>query len=245
MESTTSLPLPEYTRRSVRAWWADGLWDLAMAGFFAVTAAWLHPLVWVSFFPSWTWPWPFATLEPVNPRQTEFMLWGLGTLGVWIVYTWAAYQLVNHLKQRLIAPRLGEVRFKFFLPVERKILVVYLGCYLVSVPLLIQLYQSVKGGLHLFSAIAALAPGLLFAIGWVYRLPRYQWAALAGCGISLLLELALTTSANYQRGPVNFLDVSPRYGSFTLPFLVWAGVLTISGLSALYQTLRLPYAPKA
>ena len=77
------------------------------------------------------------------------------------------------------------------------------------------------------------------------RLVQAARVALAGCELSISLELALTTSAAYLKGPVNLLDVSSIYSSFTLPFLVWAGGLTLSGIYALYQTLRLPHANQA
>ena len=65
--STPAFPLEDYSRRAARAWWADGLWDLAVAGFCFLTAVWIYPLVRTQDFPSWTWPWPFVTQEHINP----------------------------------------------------------------------------------------------------------------------------------------------------------------------------------
>jgi len=238
--TTRSDPLNKYLRRTLRAWWADGLWDLAMAGFLALTAVWLHPLIRVMAFPSWTWPWPFSTQETINPMQQEIILWALGTLAIWGGFAFLAYRVVSWLKRRFIAPRLGDVRFKFILPIENRIYVIFVVSYLLGSLLVMGLLWLTKGGPQFATAFCAVAPAsLLFAVGKIYNLPRYQWVALLGLGLSLLAEF-FTTAADYMQGPANFLDVSPIYGNPSLTLLVWAGVLLVSGSLALYQTLRLP-----
>jgi hypothetical protein len=236
------VPVETYTRQTVRFWYVDGLWDLAMAGFFAVTAVWIYPLMRTMDFPSWTWPWPFITQEPINPMQTEITLWAAGTLAIWVIYALVAYGIVSALKRRFVSPRLGDVRFQFFLPVERKVILLYLAVYVAGCVFLTWFYLRVIGGLHLYSVFVAVAPaGILFLMGVAYRIPRYRWVAAVGLILSVLLEL-LTTKAVFAAGPRNFFDVSPIYGNPSLTFLVWTGVLVVSGLIAFRQTLRLPYA---
>ena len=46
----------------------------------------------------------------------------------------------------------------------------------------------------------------------------------------------------FMEGPKNFMDASPLYGNPSLPCLIWAGVLVVSGLVTLRGILRLPYA---
>ena len=116
--SSQSTLLNKQLRRTVRAWWADGLWDMAVAGFCGLTAVWLFPLVRVLAFPAWTWPWPFVTEETVNPMRQEIALWALGMLAVWAVFSFVAYWVVSWLKRRFVATRLGDVRFKFILPIR-------------------------------------------------------------------------------------------------------------------------------
>jgi len=62
-----------------------------------------------------------------------------------------------------------------------------------------------------------------------------------GLVLALLAEF-LTTTAVYLQGPTNFMDVSPILGNPSLPLLVWAGVLLVSGVLAFYQIMRLPHA---
>lgn len=237
--ATAGLTPDEYTRRAVRMWWADGLWDFAMAGFFALTAYWAYVWIRVEAFPTWTWPWPFITDEVVNPLEREFLLWSLGIFPVWALYIWGAFKIVQALKTRWIAPRTGHVRFRFWMRVERKVYLFHLAWYVVSLVGLAVLFHLLKGGPHIMSAICIVAPvGILFTIGWLYHLPRYCWVAAAGLAVGIALELLVTTHADYMRGPANFFDVSPLYGNPALPFVVWAGILTVSGAIALVRTLR-------
>ncbi len=224
--------LDDYTRQTVRAWWADGLWDLAMGGFFALTA--------------WTWLWPFITREPINPMQREISLWVLGLFPFVLGYAWGAYKLVSWLKDRWLAPRLGAVRHPFWLPLERRALWLQFGIALVGLSLFVGLCAGLKSGPHFLSAGFALAPtGILFAVGHAYRLPRYQWLSAAGTLSCLALELLGTRSADYLRGPSSFFEVSPLFGNPALPCLVWAVACLLSGLAGLYQTVRSSHAHTA
>lgn len=81
---------------------------------------------------------------------------------------------------------------------------------------------------------------LLFVFGRASALARYRWVAALGLVLALAMEF-LTTTAVYLQGPTNFMDVSPLLGNPSLPLLVWAGVLLVSGSLAFYQTMRLPH----
>ncbi|MBN2004195.1 MAG: hypothetical protein JXA21_12635 [Anaerolineae bacterium] len=240
----SAIPLEEYTKRAVRAWWADGLWDFAMAGFFAVTAVWVYPLVRVLAFPSWTWPWPFITQEPVNPMQREIMLWGVMILPVWIVYFLVANVLIRKLKARWIAPHTGDVRHAFFLPVEKRIFWLHVLIYAILLAATAGLCVWLKGGSHWWSLIFITSPtGVLYLVGLRYHLQRYRRMALAGFGIGLFLEFVATGNADYARGPQHFFDVAPNYGNPAIPLIVWTAVCIVGGTLALRQTLRQPHEP--
>lgn len=229
-------------RRTVRAWWADGLWDLAMAGFLAITAVWLYPLMRVVAFPSWTWPWPFTTPETINPRQTEIAVWAVATLLIWAGYVYLAYRLVSWLKRQFVAPRLGDVRFNFMLPIENRTVAAYVALYLLGSFVVMLLLAWLKDGPRFVTAFCLVAPAsMVLVLGKIYALPRYYWVAGVGLILALLAEF-LTTTAVYLQGPTNFMDVSPILGNPSLPLLVWAGVLLVSGSLAFYQTMRLPHA---
>jgi len=235
-----TVPSPdEYTRRAVRSFWADGLWDLAMAGFFATTALWGHVWVRILAFPAWTWPWPFTTDQTDNPMQGWFLAWNLAIFPLVVLYLWGTTRLVQRLKARLVAPRSGYARHPLNLPLERRVYYVYVGLSAVGILLLIGLYTLLKGGPHVMSVVFAVPPaGLLFAIGRVYDLPRYRWAGVVGLGLSVGLELFATTAAVYLNGPRNLLDVSPLWGSAAVPMAVFAVVLACSGLVALARLWR-------
>lgn len=236
-ESSGSVTLNDYTRKTIRLWWADGLWDMAMAGFFALTALWIHPLVRALSFPSWTWIWPFRTAETVNPMGGRILLWSLGILPVWWLYAWGAYRLVQAVKSRLSAGA-GEVRHGFWLPVERSVYLVHTLVSAGGIILLSLVFSLGKNGPHFLSACFIAAPaGILYAIGRTYRLPRYRYAALAGLIGGAALE-TLTTDAVYLEGPRQILDVSPQFGNPALPFAVWAVVMTVTGLWAVIRTAR-------
>jgi hypothetical protein len=232
----------EYTRRATRSWWTDGFWDLALAGFWLITALWIYPLVRTMAFPSWTWSWPFITKEAVNPLSAEITIWTIALFGIWFVYILLAWLLINRFKRRYVAPRTGDVQHKFFLPVGRGFSLIFLGVYLLGCILLGGLFWTAKGGPRLFDvfAIASFA-GAISVLGWRFQIRRYLWMGAIGTGWSVLAELA-TTNAVYLNGPKNFMDVSPLYGNPTLVCLIWTGILLISGIFSLRRTLSLPHA---
>jgi hypothetical protein len=244
---TTSSPgsavsVDNYSHQAIRAWWADGLWELAMAGFWAITALWLYPLVQTLAFPSWTWPWPFITKEHINPLSTQIAVWAIGLFLMWMAYIFLARRLIDLVKRRFVAPRLGDVRHKFFLPLGKSFGLIFFAVYVVGCAVLSALFWKVKGGPHLFSVfgIASFA-GVVYMVGLKFDLPRFRWVSIAGTACCVLAELA-TTSAVYLDGPKNFLDVSPLYGNPSLACLIWAVMLVVSGIATLRGILRLPYA---
>jgi hypothetical protein len=240
--AASAFPLDEYSRRATRSWWADGFWDLAMAGFWLLAALWLYPLVRTMDFPSWTWPWPFLTGETVNPLSREITLWFVIMLGVWIVYIVAAKLIIDCLKRKITAPRLGDVRHDFFLPVGKGFALLFLAVYVLGCVFLAGVFWKLLGGPHLFSAIGIAAfAGVLFLLGRKFSIRRYQWVSVIGMILCILAEM-LTTAADYLKGPQNFMEASPLYGNPSLICLVWAGVLAISGVIALRSVLRLPHA---
>ncbi|MBN1440450.1 MAG: hypothetical protein JW929_13660 [Anaerolineales bacterium] len=239
---TASVSSDAFTRRSIRAWWADGLWDLALAGFWAITALWTYPLVIALAFPSWSWPWPFITKEPINPLKNEVAFWGAALLAVWIAYIFLAWLLVTGLKRRFVAPRLGDVRHAFFLPIGRSFGLIFAAAYALGCLALAFLFWKARGGPHLFSVFMIVSfAGVMYLVGRKFDIRRYRWIAAAGSGLCIAAEL-LTTNAVYLEGPKHFLDVSPFYGNPSLPSLIWAALLLISGITAFRRVLRLPYA---
>jgi hypothetical protein len=234
----SSISLQSLTQRSVRAWWADGLWDLAVAGFCLLTAAWVHVFVRVYSFPTWTWPWPFITAETVNPMQVQFLLWVVGFIPFCAAYTYGAYRLVAMLKTRWLASRQGDVRHPFWLKVEPRVWVLYLFGYLGLFVVLTWLTLAVTGGAHLFSTIVIAAfTAILLALGSTYALSRYLWGGAIGLVIGMLVELFATTHAETMVGPRNLLDVGAMYGNPAIPLLIFAGVFVITGLVGLVQVL--------
>ncbi|MBN2084692.1 MAG: hypothetical protein JW748_05665 [Anaerolineales bacterium] len=236
------VPVDSFSDRATRAWWTDGLWELAMAGFWAITALWLHPLVQTLAFPSWTWPWPFITEEHINPLRTQIALWVIGLFFIWMTYIFLARLLVDRMKRRLVAPRLGDVRHKFFLPVGRSFGLIFFAVYVLGCAVLTILFWKGKGGPHLFSVfgIASFA-GAMYLVGRKYDLRRFRWVSIVGSVLCVTAEM-LTTHAVYLDGPKNFMDVSPLYGNPSLICLIWAGMIFLSGFIALRQTLGLPHA---
>src|SRR4030042_671912 len=210
---SSTVPPEEYSRRTVRAWWADGLWDLALAGFWILTAVWLYPWVRPVAFPPWTSPWPFITHEQINPSGNEISLWGFALFPIWISYAFLAHFLVERMKRVYVAPRLGDVHLKFLLPLERGFAFLYLATYVLGSFLLGVLFWKLKGGPHFFSFfIISSFAAVLFLLGRRYQIRRYPWIAAIGTAGCVLAEL-LTTNAVYLNGPKNFLDVSPFYGN--------------------------------
>jgi len=231
-----------FSDRATRAWWADGLWELAMAGFWAITALWLYPLVQTLAFPSWAWPWPFITEEHNNPLSTQITLWAIGLFLIWMAYIILAWFLIGRVKRRFVAPRLGDVRQKFPLPMRRSFGLIFFAVYVLGCVVLSALFWKVKGGPQLFSVfgIASFA-GVMYLVGRKFDIRRFRWVSIIGTVSSVLAEL-LTTNAVYMDGPKNFMDVSPLYGNPSLICLIWAGILVVSGSVTLHRILRLPHA---
>jgi hypothetical protein len=245
METTPSpvaaVSVDDYFHRAIRAWWADGLWELAMAGFWAITALWLYPLVQTLAFPSWTWPWPFITEEHINPLRAQITLWVVGLFFIWMTYLFLAWLLIDRAKRRFVAPRLGDVRHKFPLPMGRSFGIIFFAVYVLGCVAVNILFWKIKGGPHLFSVfgIASFA-GALYLLGRKFDIRRFRWISVIGTVCCVLAEL-VTTNAVYLDGPKNFTDVSSLYGNPSLVCLIWAGILVVSGV-ALHRILRLPYA---
>jgi len=239
--STTPISLDHLTRRTVRTWWADGLWDFAVTGFMLLLAGWLYYLVRVIAFPTWTWPWPFTTDEVVNPRQTEIMLYSLAIIPISAAYMWATFRLVTLLKSRWLASRQGDVRHSFWLKVPPSTYAAYLISYLGYFVAIAALINGVTGGARLFSAALIAAPAAVLVIfGIAYSLPRYWLAGALGGLTCLALELLAATNADPMAGPRGFFDVSPEMGNPAIPALVWAAAFLISGIAGLSAVLRKP-----
>lgn len=235
---SSSLPLDTYTRRAVRSWWADGLWDFAIAGFFVLLAGWAHILVRVLAFPTWAWPWPFITDEVINPMQTQVMLWELAIIPLAAAYGWGAYKLVDRLKQGWLAPRQGYVQHGFWLKTAPQMWLVYLLLYLGLIVVFGALNLWLAGGARWGSLLCTTAPGaILLVIGQTYALPCYRFSGAAGLLLCGLVEWFLTTNAVFK-GPKNFLDVSPELGNPAIPLLIWAVLFAITGALGLAGVLR-------
>lgn len=231
----------QLTRRSVRAFWDDGLWDLASVGVAIITAIWGHAFVRLMAFPHRTWPWPFETEQSGARGTYEFWLLLGAYIAVIVLYVWCAWKVVLRLKAKWVEPHTGEVRHPFLLTLEPKTLGLYFVLYLGGIAALAGVYSLLLGGPHMYSAIFTMSPvAITYAIGHVYDLNRYKWIAIIAFLLCIGLELLLTTPAVPMRSPVNFLDVSPEYGSATLPMIVWAVMWTISGVVGM-STFRREY----
>ncbi len=234
-----AITLDQLTRRAVRAWWADGLWDFAIAGFMALLAGWMYVLVRVLAFPAWTWP--VVPAEVNNPFQAQITLWFLAIFPLGAGYAWVAFRLVQGLKSRWLASRQGDVRHPFWFKVTPQVLVVYTLAFLAMYIVAATLALAFAGGPHWLSALVIAAPAaMLVSLGTHYALPRYWKAGGLGMLACLALDLLATTPANYQLGPRGFLDVSPQLGNPALPLLVWVAVFAVSGLIGLAGVLRKP-----
>lgn len=229
----------ELRRQAVRSWWADGLWDFAMAGFFGLMAIWSYVLMRVMSFPSWSWPWPFITDEPINPMQREIGLWMLGGVVLLAAYSYGAYRVVQAIRSRQLAHVQGEVRHPFWLALEKRVWVSYLILFIIVTALYTGINTLVLGEMRYYSVLFTTAPAvMLFVVGLTYRLKRYQWVAVAGLVLSIGLEWLATTSADYMQGPRNFLDVPAYSGNPAIALLVWFAICIASGSIALTHALR-------
>jgi len=217
--------LNRLTKRSVRSFWMDGLWDLVIGGMLLIIALWgLYYIKFVAF-PHWTWPF----LQESGKSIVWFGL--LFLVLVLTVYIWIMWNVLKILKNRLIYPHTGIAVHRFFLPMDSKVFVWYGISYITGLVLLYGLFFWIKGGFSVMSIPFIISPAaILVGIGWFYGIRRYLWIAGIGLVLSLLLELLVTTQANYMAGPRNFLDTIPQWGSPTLPCLVWAGLFLVSGL---------------
>lgn len=231
--------ITELRRQAMRSWWADGLWDFAMAGFFGLVALWSYILMRVMSFPSWSWPWPFMTDEAINPMQREIRLWVLAGLMILAAYIYGAYRVVQAIRSHQLAARQGEVRHPFWLPLEKRVLIIYLILFIGATALYAGINTLMLGEMRYYSVLFATAPAaMLFVVGHTYQLQRYQWVAVAGLALSVALEWLATTSASYMQGPRNFLDVPAFTGNPAVPLLIWFVLCIASGSIALSNVLR-------
>jgi hypothetical protein len=215
----------QYTKQAVRAFWLDGLWELAFVGVLLMIGFWGMFYVQFVAYPISTWPF-------LQEMGSNIVWSGLLILTAALaLYIWIAWIIVKRLKRIFIAPYTGHVEHPFFLPIDSKVFLWYFILYLLGHGLLYGLFSLSKGGLAMMSVPLIIAPAAIFwGIGRVYGIQRYQWLAPAGLILAILLELLLITPSDYTLGPKNFLDVLPRLGSPALPSFVWAVMLTISGL---------------
>lgn len=239
MTSTTSVSLETFTRRTVRAWWTDGLWDFAVVGFLLIAAGWAYILIRVAAFPTWTWPWPFITDEVVNPMQTQFTAWMIGVIPVMMAYTWLAFKLVDWLKANVLASRQGYVRHGFWLKVEPRFYILYIGIYLAMWGVLIVVAQMATGSGRLVDmTIIAAMSAVTLTLGSVYGIRRYLVVSVLGLAACVWVELFLTTTASYMEGPRSFFDVPGQMGNPAIPLLVWAALFLITGAYGLVSVMR-------
>jgi hypothetical protein len=229
----------EYIGRAVRAWWTDGLWDIAMAGLWVLIAIWAYIFVRIVAFPVRTWPWPFITDEAINPMELEIWLWVLGIIPVMMTYVWGAYKLVQAIRVKLATSTVGYVSHPFFLPLSPRVYITYVGLCLTGIVLLAGTYAISTYGPRFASVVFTVVPAsLLLAVGQVYRLARYRWMSLIGLVLSVALEVSSTSPAMIDQGPTSFLDVSPLIGNPALPLSVWAVVCLCGGMIGLINYAR-------
>ncbi|MCE1252789.1 MAG: hypothetical protein LWX83_04480 [Anaerolineae bacterium] len=225
---------------TVRAWWADGLWDFVMAGFYILLAVSIYFLTFDLITPGITPPWPFNLQDPHDPWQKITLGWMLGSLVIIGVYMYLTYLLVKLAKQHWIAPITGDVRHTFWLPVETRAALMYVGIYILLSVGLIFINDRLFGGSRVLSVFMITAPAaIFFSIGQEYWLRRYILLSIVGLLFCLAFEwlLAGYLTANLQALPA-FLRVSNDYGNPIFPLLIWAVLLIVSGFYGLNSTLR-------
>ena len=231
--------LAHLTNLAVRSFWMDGLWDLAVVSVFLLIGLWgVYYVNFVAFHRS-TWP-AFQGLGQ------NFVWLGLLILIIALVLLIGmAWIIVKYLKRTVISPYTGHVEHRFFMRMDRKVYLWYFVLYGIGVGLLYGLFTWLKGGLYVMSVPFIISPAaILWAIGRIYDIRRYQIIAIIGLVLAVLLELLLTTRADYMAGPRNLFDVIPAWGCPTLPCLIWAIMLSISGLVGLIGIRRLKHAAK-
>jgi len=225
--------LDQITKRTVRAFWMDGLWDLALVGVLLIMGIWGTFYVQFVAFPESTWPF-------LQEWGRDVVWVGLLSLIVAITgYVWIAWIVVKKLKRLWIAPVAGYSQHKFFMPVGGKVYLWYFILYLIGIAILYGLFAWIKGGVYVMSVPFIISPAAaLWVVGRRYRIRRYLWAAGIGLFLSTLLELLLTWPASYQKGPQDILNVRPEWGNPFLPCLVWAFIFLGSGLIGLITVRR-------
>ena len=225
--------LDELTNRAVRAFWLDGLWELALVGVLLITGIWGTFYVQFVAFPESTWPF-------LQGWGRDVVWVGLLTLIVALTgYVWMAWIVVKKLKRYWIAPIAGHAEHKFFMPVEKKVYLWYFLMYMAGIALFYGLFAWVKGGVYVMSVPFIISPAAaLWVVGRRYSIRRYRWAAGIGLVLSTVLELLFTWPATYQHGPQDIFNVRPEWGSPTLPCLVWASVFLVSGVIGLISVRR-------
>jgi len=228
--------LDQLTKRAVRTFWMDGLWDLALVGALILTGFWGMFYVQFVAFPDSTWPF---LLE-----LSRNSVW-IGLLGLVIalaLYNWVAWVVVKRLKRLWISPRVGHAEHRFIMPVKSKVYLWYFILYLLGIGLLYGLFAWTKGGVHVMSVPFIMSPAAAFwVVGRVYSIRRYQWFSVIGLLLATILELLLTWPASYQRGTQGFLNVRPEWGSPALPCFIWAALFLLSGLIGFIQVRGLQH----
>ncbi|HEY69928.1 MAG TPA: hypothetical protein G4O08_05010, partial [Anaerolineae bacterium] len=223
----------QLTKQSVRAFWLDGLWDLAFVGVFVLTGAWGAIYLRFIAYPSVTWPF----LREIG-RDTVWI--GLAVFFCALAaYISAAWWVVRRLKRQLVDERRGYAEHRFFMPIGWKTLLFYFLLCGLGTGLMYGFFLHVSGGLRVLSVAAIISPAVAcLVIGRTYGIRRYVWIAVVGFVLVLSLELLITSTASYAAGPANFLDVLPAWGSLALPSFIWAGMFAISGLIGLIGIRR-------
>lgn len=225
--------LDQLTKKSVRAFWLDGLWDLVISGMLVIIAVW--GMIYLQFvaFPSWTWP--------ILQNAGSSVVW-IGLLILVVVlglYIWIMWKVVTNIKENIISPYTGYARHRFLFPVDPKVYAWYAFLYLGGLGILYGLFTWLTGGTHMMSVPFIISPAaILIGVGYFYRIQRYIWIAAIGFTMAVLLELFAVTQANYLAGPSNFLDILPQWGSPALPCLIWASLFLTSGLFGLIGVWR-------
>jgi hypothetical protein len=216
--------LEKLTDRTVRAFWLDGLWDLALFGTLMITGIWGIFYVQFVAFPESAWPF-------LHELGRDSIWLGLLVLIVTLViYNWAAWIVVKRLKRLFIAPYFGHAEHRYFMPVGTKVYLWYILLYFAGIGLLYGLFAWIKGGAHVMSVPFIISPAAaLSVVGRKYAIRRYEWLAGIGLLLSVLMELLFTWPASYPHGPQNFLNVRAEWGSPALPCFIWAAIFLVSG----------------
>lgn len=217
--------LEQLTKGAVRAFWMDGLWDLAAAGAFVILGVWgMYYVQYVAFRES--------TTAYIRESSRDSIWIGLVVIALaMVVYFALARLVVKALKVRLIAPITGHVEHRYFLTGDTKVYLRYFILYVVGIGLLYGLFAWTKGGAHVMSVPFIVSPTAIhWAVGRMYDIRRYQWIAVIGLLSTTVLELLLTHPASYEYSPEHFLNVRPEWGGPALPCFLWAGLMVISGV---------------